>query len=161
MQEGLKAEAVLLLGIAIWRLRAQLVPLYFMTPVSRRRRCCVRGGCRTCRLCSGAPEIEGSALPRSNRGWRPILLTDGGQRAARGHIDRGIEGIRVARSARQRAVKTYVDIWLRATLGSAGRSAATTIDESMILGFSDLHCNQLMTELIAVSLVHGPSPLSC
>ena len=37
VQEGLKAEAVLLLGIAIWRLRAQLVPPYSMTPASRRR----------------------------------------------------------------------------------------------------------------------------
>ena len=85
VREGLKAEAVLLLGIAIWRLRRQLVPPWIMTRVTQATR---GGGLRDRRRAGhrihpGAPETEGSALSRSDRRRWTFLLAHGGQRAAR------------------------------------------------------------------------------
>jgi hypothetical protein len=72
-------------------------------------------------------------------------------------LDRGIEGIKLLTARQQRAVKSYLD--------SAAGSLSTQLDdlpepgadETMILGFSDLHCNQAMTELIA-RLAHATQP---
>jgi predicted phosphodiesterase len=64
-------------------------------------------------------------------------------------LDRGIKGIKLLSARQQRAVKAYVDtaaISLSEQLDSLPKPSS---DESMILGLSDLHCNQAMTDLIS------------
>ena len=157
--EGLKAEAILLVGVAIWRLRRQLLPPWITTWVTRRRAAAV--------YLTVAVLVIGSILvPEKPKGPRfPVAVTDGGPFSSltvdsvllAGVLDRGIEGIRLLSARQQRAVQTYLD--------SAAGSLSTQLDElpkpgadeTMILGFSDLHCNRAMTELIS-RLAHASQP---
>ncbi len=159
VREGLKAETVLLLGFAIWRLRRQLMPPWIMTRVTRRRAAAV--------YLTVVVLIIGSILvPEQPKGPRyPVTVTDSGRFSSltvdsvllAGVLDRGIEGIRLLSARQQRAVQTYLD--------SAAASLSTQLDdlpkpgadETMILGFSDLHCNRAMTELIS-RLAHATQP---
>ena len=144
VREGLKAEAVLLLGIAIWRLRRQLVPPWIMTRVTWRRAAAV--------YVTVVALVIGSILvPEQAKDPRyPVAVAGGGPFSSltvdsvllAGVLDRGIKGIRLLSVRQQRAVKSYLD--------SAAGSLSTQLDdlpkpgsdETMILGFSDLHCNQ-------------------
>jgi predicted phosphodiesterase len=150
VREGLKAEAVLLLGIAIWRLRRQLVDGPIMTRVTRRRAAAV--------YVTVVALVIGSILvPEKPKDPRyPVAVADSGRFSSltvdsvllADVLDRGIKGIRLLSVRQQQAVKSYVD--------SAAGSLSTQLDdlpkpssdEAMILGFSDLHCNQAMIELI-------------
>jgi len=159
VQEGLKAEAVLLLGIAVWRLRAKLVPPYSMTPVSRRR--------AVAAYVAVVALVVGSVLvPQKSKDPRyPVAIADGGRFSSltvdsvllADVLDRGIEGIRLLSARQQGAVKTYVDTAAGNLSDQLDALPRPRSDESMILGFSDLHCNQAMTELIA-RLVHVTKP---
>jgi predicted phosphodiesterase len=159
VREGLKAEAVLLLGIAIWRLRRQLVDGPIMTRVTRRRAAAV--------YVTVVALVIGSILvpEKPNDPRYPVAVADSGRFSSltvdsvllADALDRGIKGIRLLSERQQRAVKSYLD--------SAAESLSTQLDdlpkpssdETMILGFSDLHCNQAMTELIA-RLVRATEP---
>ena len=68
------------------------------------------------------------------------LLADG--------LDRGIKGVTLLTQRQQRAVRSYIssadaDLRQQAVALPTPRSG-----ESLMLGFSDLHCNQAMTELV-------------
>jgi hypothetical protein len=159
VREGLKAEAVLLLGIAIWRLRRQLMSPWIMTRVSRRRAVAI--------YAVVVALVMGSILvPQKPKDPRyPVAVADRGRFSSltvdsvllADVLDRGIKGIRLLSERQQLAVKSYLD--------SAAGSLSTQLDdlpkpssdEMMILGFSDLHCNQAMTELIA-RLVRATEP---
>jgi predicted phosphodiesterase len=159
VREGLKAEAVLLLGIAIWRLRRQLMPPWMITRVTRRRAVAV--------YATVVALVVGSILipPKQTDPRYPVSITGGGRFSSltvdspllADVLDRGIKGIKLLTARQQRAVKNYVD--------SAAGSLSTQLDdlpepgadETMILGFSDLHCNQAMTELIG-RLAHATQP---
>ena len=159
VREGLKAEAVLLLGIAIWRLRRQLAPPWITTKVTRRRVAAA--------YVTVVALIVGSILipPRETDPRYPVSIT-GGERFSSltvdspllaDVLDRGIKGIRLLTARQQRAVKNYLD--------SAAASLSIQLEdlpepageETMILGFSDLHCNQAMTELLG-RLAHATQP---
>ena len=159
VREGLKAEAVLLLGIAIWRLRRQLAPPWITTKVTRRRVAAA--------YVTVVALIVGSILipPRQTDPRYPVSIT-GGERFSSltvdspllaDVLDRGIKGIRLLSARQQRAVKNYLD--------SAAGSLSIQLDdlpepageETMILGVSDLHCNQAMTELLG-RLAHATQP---
>ena len=159
VREGLKAEAVLLLGIAIWRLRRQLAPPWITTKVIRRRVAAA--------YVTVVALIVGSILipPRETDPRYPVSIT-GGERFSSltvdspllaDVLDRGIKGIRLLSARQQRAVKNYLD--------SAAASLSIQLEdlpepareETMILGFSDLHCNQAMTELLG-RLAHATQP---
>ena len=159
VREGLKAEAVLLLGIAIWRLRRQLAPPWVTTKVTRRRVAAA--------YVTVVALIVGSILipPRETDPRYPVSIT-GGERFSSltvdspllaDVLDRGIKGIRLLSARQQRAVKNYLD--------SAAASLSIQLEdlpepareETMILGFSDLHCNQAMTELLG-RLAHATQP---
>ena len=159
VREGLKAEAVLLLGIAIWRLRRQLAPPWITTKVTRRRVAAA--------YVTVVALIVGSILipPRQTDPRYPVSIT-GGERFSSltvdspllaDVLDRGIKGIRLLSARQQRAVKNYLD--------SAAASLSIQLDdlpepageETMILGVSDLHCNQAMTELLG-RLAHATQP---
>jgi hypothetical protein len=150
VREGLKAEAVLLLGMAIWRLRRQLAPPWITTKVTNRRAAAA--------YVTVVALIVGSILipPKQTDPRYPVSITGGGPFSSltvdspllADVLDRGIKGIRLLTARQQRAVQNYLD--------SAAGSLSTQLadlpepgsDETMILGFSDLHCNQAMTELL-------------
>jgi predicted phosphodiesterase len=158
VREGLKAEAVLLLGVAIWQLRRQMAP-GSMTGVSRRRAVAV--------YVTVLALVIGSILvpERPKQPRYAVAIADNGRFSSltvdsvllADVLDRGIKGIRLLSARQQRAVKTYID--------SAAGSLSTQLDdlprpssdETMMLGFSDLHCNQAMTELIT-RLVRATEP---
>jgi hypothetical protein len=150
VREGLKAEAVLLLAIAIWRLRRQMAPPWITTKVTSRRAAAA--------YVTVVAVVIGSILipPQQTDPRYPVSITDDGRFSSltvdspllADVLDRGIKGIRLLYGRQQRAVQNYLD--------SAAGSLATQLDglpeagagETMILGFSDLHCNQAMTELL-------------
>jgi predicted phosphodiesterase len=64
-------------------------------------------------------------------------------------LDRGIKGVKLLSARQQRAVRTYIDTATHSLSDQLDALPRPDSDESMILGFSDLHCNQAMTELIS------------
>ena len=123
VREGLKAEAVLLLGIAIWRLRRQLAPPWIVPRVTRRRAAAVY-------LTVVALVIGSILVPEKPKDPRyPVAVTDGGRFSSltvdsvllADVLDRGIKGIRLLSARQQRAVKTYLD--------SAAASLSTQLDD--------------------------------
>jgi predicted phosphodiesterase len=160
VRKGLEAEAVLLLGVAIWRLRRYLVPPWILTRVTPLRAAAVY-------LTAVALVVGSILVPQKPKDPRyPVAIADGSRFASltvdsvllADVLDRGIEGIRLLSSRQQQAVKTYTDtaaLSLSEQLDSLPRPISA---ESMILGFSDLHCNQAMTELIGrLVRITGPS----
>jgi predicted phosphodiesterase len=160
VRDGLKAEAVLLLGVAIWRLRRQLLPPWIVTWVTTRRALAI--------YVTVLALVVGSILvPQKPKDPRyPVSIADGGSFTSltvdsvllADVLDRGIEGIKLLSARQQQAVRTYINsaaTSLSAQLDSLPKPGA---DETMILGFSDLHCNQAMTELISrLARVTDPS----
>ena len=150
VREGLKAEAVLLLGVAIWRLRRQFLPPWIITRLTRRRVAAV--------YLTVVALVVGSVLvpQRQSDPRYPVSLAGGGRFSSltvdsvllADLLDRGIKGVKLLSGRQQRAVKNYVDtaaISLSEQLDALPRPRP---DETMILGLSDLHCNQATTELI-------------
>jgi predicted phosphodiesterase len=159
VRQGLKAEAVLLLGVAIWRLRRQLVAPWIVTTLTRRRAAAA--------YVVVVALVVGSILvpPKPTELRYPVSIAEGTRFSSltvdslllADMLDRGIKGIRLLSARQQRAVKTYLD-------SSAGSLSAQLDDlpkpgpdETMLLGFSDLHCNQAMAELIS-RLAHATQP---
>ena len=160
VRKGLEAEAVLLLGVAMWRLRRYLVPPWILSRVTPLRAAAVY-------LTVVALVVGSILVPQKPEDPRyPVAIADGSRFSSltvdsvllADVLDRGIKGIRLLSSRQQQAVKTYTDtadLSLSNQLDSLPRPSS---DESMILGFSDLHCNQAMTELIArLVRVAGPA----
>lgn len=72
-------------------------------------------------------------------------------------LDRGIKGVTLLSGRQQRAVQTYIDTAVASLSGQTADLPSAGIGESMLLGFSDLHCNQAMTELIGrLAVVTSP-----
>jgi predicted phosphodiesterase len=159
VREGLKAEAVLLLGVAIWRLHRQLLPPWIITRVTSRRAAVVY-------LTIVAVVIGAILVPEKAKEPRiPVAVSDGGRFSSltvdnvllADVLDRGIKGIRLLSARQQRAVKNYVDSAAGSLSAQLDDLPKAGSDETMILGFSDLHCNQAMTELIG-RLAHATQP---
>jgi hypothetical protein len=159
VREGLKAEAVLLLGVAIWRLRRQLVAPWIVTTVTRRRAAAV--------YVALVVLVVGSVLvPAKPTGPRyPVSIAEGTRFSSltvdslllADVLDRGIKGIRLLSARQQRAVQTYLDSAAGSLSSQLDDLPKPGPDETMILGFSDLHCNQAMAELIS-RLAHATQP---
>jgi len=149
--EGLKAEAVLLLGVAIWRLRRQVLPPWIVSRVTTRRALAI--------YVTVVAAVVGSILvPQKPQDPRyPVSIADGGRFLSltvdslllADVLDRGVEGVKLLSARQQRAVKNYVDTAAVSLSEQLDALPKPNSDESMILGFSDLHCNQAMTELIS------------
>ena len=149
--EGLKAEAVLLLGVAIWRLRRQLVPPWIISRVTTRRAVAI--------YALVVALVIGSILvPQKPKDPRyPVSIADGGRFSSltvdsvllADVLDRGIKGVKLLSARQQQAVKNYVETAAVSLSEQLDALPKPNSDESMILGFSDLHCNQAMTELIS------------
>jgi predicted phosphodiesterase len=151
VREGLKAEVVLLLGVAIWRLRRQLLPPWILSRVTTRRAVAV--------YVTVLALIVGSVLvPQRPKDPRyQVSIADGGRFSSltvdsvllADVLDRGIKGVELLSARQQRAVKNYVDTAATSLSKQLDALPKPRSDESMILGFSDLHCNQAMTDLIS------------
>jgi predicted phosphodiesterase len=159
VREGLKAEAILLLAVAIWWLRRQLVPPRVVTRVTRRRAAAI--------YVTVLALVIGSILvPEKPMDPRyPVAIADGGRFSSltvdsvllADLLDRGIKGIRLLSERQQRAVRTYIGLAATSLSDQLDALPSPSSDETMIMGFSDLHCNQAMTELIG-RLAHVTQP---
>jgi predicted phosphodiesterase len=151
VREGLKAEAVLLLGVGIWRLRRQLLAPVITTSLTRRRAAAV--------YLTVLALVVGSVLvPQEPKDSRyPVSIAAGGRFSSltvdsvllADVLDRGIKGVKLLSARQQRAVKNYLDAATVSLSEQLDALPQPSMDESMILGFSDLHCNQATTELIS------------
>ena len=160
VRKGLEAEAVLLLGVAIWRLRRYLVPPWILSRATPLRAAAVY-------LTVVALVVGSIVVPQKPKGPRyPVSIADGSRFASltvdsvllADVLDRGIKGIRLLSSRQQQAVQTYTDTAALSLSKQLDSLPKPSSEESMILGFSDLHCNQAMTELIGrLVRVTGPS----
>jgi predicted phosphodiesterase len=160
VRKGLEAEAALLLGVAIWRLRRYLVPPWILSRATPLRAAAVY-------LTVVALVVGSILVPQKPKGPRyPVSIADGSRFASltvdsvllADVLDRGIKGIRLLSSRQQQAVQTYTDTAALSMSKQLDSLPKPSSEESMILGFSDLHCNQAMTELIGrLVRVTGPS----
>ena len=149
--EGLQAEAVLLLAFAVWRLRGQLLSPWVARSATRRRATAV--------YLAVLLLVLGSVLaPRRPEGTRiPVDVAAGSRFAAvtvdsrvlADLLDRTVKGVTLLSARQQQVVRTYIDASVASLSAQLDRLPAAGPGESLLLGFSDLHCNQATTELIS------------
>lgn len=149
--ESLQAELVLLAVFALWKIRRQLLAPWLIRRVPRRRSVAVYLTVMALVLGSALaprPPVQGIRVPvaldlgPSLYGLTvdSLLLAD--------LLDRGVKGINLLASRQQRAVNTYIDAAGASLSAQAAQLPQPEPGESLLLGFSDLHCNEATTELI-------------
>lgn len=149
--EGLKVEALLLVAFGVWRLRALLLGPWMVSALTRRRTAAV--------YLTVVAVVVGSVLvPREpEQGTRfPVSSAVGGRFGTisvdsvvlADLLDRGVKGITLLSARQQQAVQTYVAATTESLSAQLDRTPAPLLGETMVLGYSDLHCNQATTELI-------------
>ncbi len=151
LKRAMVAEAVLLTLFAGWVLRRQLLSAGLAHRVSGRRVAVVY-------IAVTALVVGSILVPRGSEGTRIALGIAHGTRFSdltvdsvllADLLDRGIKGIRLLSDRQQDSVRTYIDKTNTSLAAQATRLPRPRAGESMIMGFSDLHCNQATTELIA------------
>ncbi|HET9872349.1 MAG TPA: metallophosphoesterase [Propionibacteriaceae bacterium] len=154
--ESLKAEAVLLLGFGLWVVRRRLLAPALVPHVTVRRAVVI--------YAAVVVVVLGSivAPPSRERAARlPVAVAAGtsfdgltvDSPVLSDLLDRGIKGVALLTDRQQRAVDRYVTAASDNLRAQIGRLPEPAEDETMYLGFSDLHCNQAMTELIEQAAV--------
>lgn len=149
--EALKAEFVLLALFAGWTLRRQLLRPRPVGPVSLHRAGVAYAASLGLLFSSimGPPATDHRTrlpvtvdLGSSFRGLSvdSLLLSD--------LLDRGIKGITLLTDRQRRAVDGYIADAAASMLLQYSDLPKPRAQETMFLGFGDLHCNQAMTELI-------------
>ena len=145
-----EAEAVLLVGFAVWTLRRHLLSPWVVRRVTRRRTAAV--------YVTGMAVLVGSILvPARPDGPRIPISFDLRGVASGVTVDsplladllgRGVSGVRLLSSRQEAAVQRYVDSATGSLSDQLAARPAPRLGETMVVGFSDLHCNQATTELI-------------
>lgn len=154
--ESLKAEAVLLLGFGLWVVRRRLLAPALVPHVTVRRAVVI--------YAAVVVVVLGSivAPPSRERAARlPVAVAAGtsfdgltvDSPVLSDLLDRGIKGVALLTDRQQRAVDRYVTAGSDNLRAQIDRLPEPAEDETMYLGFSDLHCNQAMTELIEQAAV--------
>jgi len=160
LAEAAKAELVLLTAFALWMLRRQLLHPTLHRHVSARRVVLTYGVVLVV--------VTGSVLappPPAKEPRTPVTV------AARTDfagltvdnvlladlLDRGITGVRLLARRQQQATAKYVATAAASLDRQTGELPAPRPGETMILGYSDLHCNRAMTTLLA-ALVRATEP---
>jgi predicted phosphodiesterase len=150
LQRSMIAEAVLMTLFAAWLLRRQLWSSWLVSKISRRRVAEIY-------VVITAVIIGSILVPRTPVGVRIPVDVAYGTKFAKLSVDslllsdlldRGIQGIRLLSQRQEAAIKNYVDTAADSLASHAGRLPKPAPGETMIMGLSDLHCNQAMTELI-------------
>ena len=144
-----EAEVVLLLGFAAWALRRHLLSPWVVRRVTRRRTAAVYVSVMAVLVGSilvpGRPDGPRIPVDLQLRGVSGLtvdspLLAD--------LLGRGVSGVRLLSSRQQAAVRRYVDDAAGSLSAQLAVLPAPRPGETMVVGFSDLHCNQATTELI-------------
>jgi len=159
LEKALEVEAVLLLAFAVWRLRSQLLSPWVARHVTRRRSAAV--------YATVTALVLGSVLtPHEPAGDRiPVAVAAGTRYSAltvdsavlADLLDRGVTGVTLLSGRQQRVVQTYIDTAVAGLSSQTDDLPRAEPGESLLLGFSDLHCNQAMTELISrLAVVTSP-----
>lgn len=148
--EAVQAEALLLAAFAVWRLRSRLLSPWVARHATRRRTAVA--------YLAVLAVVVGSVLsPRPPDGSRyPVAIASGTRYAdvtvdsgaLADLLDRGVTGVTLLSGRQQRAVQAYIDTAVASLSSQVDRLPKAPPGETMLLGFSDLHCNQAMTELI-------------
>jgi predicted phosphodiesterase len=150
LKRALVAEAVLLTLFAAWVLRRRWLSPWLANYASGRRLATV--------YVVVTVLVVGSILvPRETDGTRiPVAIAHGTRFSnltvdsvvLADLLDRGIKGIRLLSNRQQDSVRTYIDKANSSLAAQATKLPRPRVGESMIMGFSDLHCNQATTELL-------------
>ncbi|MET1006761.1 MAG: metallophosphoesterase [Propionibacteriaceae bacterium] len=149
--ESAKAELVLLSLFALVVMRRQLLAPWLVRSISRRRAVVVY--LTAAALVFGSilaprPVVQGIRVPVAvNLGPSLYGLTVDSLLLA-DLLDRGIKGVTLLTDRQQKAVSDYITAADQSLSGQYARLPSPERGETMLLGFSDLHCNQAMTELI-------------
>ena len=152
VQRAFLAEAVLVLAFGLFKLRGRLLAPWVVPHLTRRRTAAA--------YLVVLALIGGSILvPRDPEGVRiPVDLGAGSRFDAvtvdsvllADLLDRGVKGIKLLTGRQEKAVDTYVRTSIASLAKQERRRPRPGPDETMIMGFSDLHCNQATTELIKI-----------
>lgn len=149
--ESVKAEIVLLLLFAAWVLRRQLLAPWLVSHASLRRTVAVFALVTV--VLVGSIVAPQPALPPGRvevgvaHGTRAEGLTVDSVLLAE-LFDRGVTGVRLLTERQQRAVADYEDKASTSLAAQLSGLPAPVPGETMLFGYSDLHCNQAMTTLI-------------
>ena len=147
---GLVAEGVLLTLFAVWATRRQVLSTWLSGQLTGRRVIAAY-------LAVMALVLGSILVPRESDGARiPVavayrtrfadLRVDSAMLADL--LDRGIKGVRLLTERQQKALRTYINDTTDSLAQQLDRLPQPRTGETMILGFSDLHCNRATTELI-------------
>jgi predicted phosphodiesterase len=148
--KGLGAEAVLLATFAVWALRRQIWSASLARQLSARR--VIAAYLTLSALVIGSilvpPDHHGTRIPigvaprtrSAGLTVDSVLLAD--------LLDRGIKGVRLLTERQQKAVRTYINETTASLSKQLTRLPRPRAGETMVMGFSDLHCNLATTELI-------------
>ena len=144
------AEAVLLVGFAVWSLRSRLLAPWVVRRVTRRRTLAVYAVVT-------AVVLGGIVVPSRPDGPRIPVDLPLPDRTPRISVDsplladllgRGVSGIRLLSARQQASVRTWEDAATRSLSAQLAGLPEPRAGERMAYGFSDLHCNQATTELM-------------
>jgi predicted phosphodiesterase len=147
---GLWAEAVLLALFAVWALRRLFWSEWLARELSGRR--LLVAYLAITALVFGSilvpPTADGARIPVAvaNRTRFAGLTVDSVLLADL--LNRGLKGTRLLTERQQRRVRTYIDKTNASLARQSTRLPRPRAGETMIMGFSDLHCNRAATELI-------------
>lgn len=158
--EALQAELVLLAGFGLWMLRRRLLSPGLLRHLSARRVVLTYALALT--LVAGSV-LAPPAPPATTR--TPVASAAGTGFAGltvdsvllADLLDRGVRGVRLLAGRQQRAVARYVTEASASLDRQAGSLPAPADGETMILGYSDLHCNRAITTLLG-RLVRAADP---
>ena len=150
LKRALVAEAVLLTLFAAWVLRRRWLSPWLAYYASGRRLAAVY-------VVVTALVVGSILVPRGSDGTRIPVGVARGTRLGDLTVDnviladlvnRGFRGVRLLTERQQRRVRTYIDKANSSLAAQGTRLPRPRAGEAMMMGFSDLHCNRAMTELI-------------
>ncbi len=145
------AELVIMLVVAVWLLRRQLLAPRLVRHISRRRVIMTWAGISVLVIGSVLAPTPIPATPRI-----PVEVDIAGEQVdlsvdnalLSNLLTRGISGVELLTQRQLAAVHAYVDSATSSLSNQLDRLPAPTAGETMLFGYSDLHCNQAMTTLL-------------
>jgi hypothetical protein len=149
---ALVAELVLLVVVALWLLRRLFIAPVLVTQLSARRVAGVWIAVTAVVVAGIVASPRPAAAPRRpvelDVGERTVALTVDSPLLA-GLLTRGVEGVRLLAERQEKALDAYVDQASMNLRAQVAALPAALPGETMLFGYSDLHCNQAMVRLLA------------
>ncbi len=145
------AELVIMLVVAAWLLRRRLLAPRMVRQMSRRRVLAAWAGVTTLVIGSVLAPTPAPSTPRipvqvNVAGTRLDLTVDNALLSSL--LARGLSGVELLSERQVSAVQAYVDNATLSLSKQIDRMPAPTASETMLFGYSDLHCNEAMTTLL-------------